>query len=151
MIHIYKKNRPFLSSIALVFLIVFTSCDKTYDNTAAIIGKWVLISGDGDDIVPDFIWEFNENETYTIVNTAGKFEDDPFDSNPFKDKGIYTGGYYVNAPKGLVIREEYRSCFYFSAVNIKGGKMEMQFIPVNDDSKITESPNYVKLKFEIIK
>ena len=146
---VFIKIPSFL--IALVMMLVISSCEETYENTTAIIGKWKLLKADQYEIDDGFIWEFNEDETYTITNTQGKFEDDPFDSNPFRGKGTYTGGYHVDAPKGMIIREKFKAPFFFSAVTIKGNKLEMQFTPAEggtDDQGLTK---YIKLKFESIK
>lgn len=131
-------------------ILFMTSCEETYENTTAIIGKWKLVTADTIQIDEGFIWEFNEDETYTITNSQGRFEDDPFDSNPFREKGVFKEGYIVDAPKGVKIREEFRSKFFFSAVNINGDEMEMQFTPEDADTRPGADTKSIKLKFKKI-
>ncbi|MBL4594146.1 MAG: hypothetical protein JKX68_10070 [Flavobacteriales bacterium] len=148
------NNKVLLSLAIFLCSLVLVSCEKTYENTDAIIGKWQLISltsANGTEIKAsdDFIWQFNEDETYSIDNTHGKLEEDPYESNPFRDKGTYKGGYLVDAPMGLQIREEYRPVFHFSAVNIYEEEMTMGFTPVGATAKGTRGD--VVLTFERIK
>lgn len=140
--------------VAFILMLTFSSCEESYENTDAIIGKWRLItlttaSGTEIKASDDFIWKFNEDETYSIDNTYGILEEDPYESNPFRDKGTYTGGYLVDAPMGLQIREEYRPVFHFSAVNIDEEEMKMGFTPVGATANGTLGD--VVLTFERIK
>ena len=132
-------------------VLVLTSCERHFDNTDLIVGKWRLLTAKGFEIDPDFIWEFNEDESYTITNSQGKFEDDPDDSNPFRAEGVFTGMYHVGAPKGVTIREKYRPPFFFSAVMIDGNKMGMQFMEEDEVLTPGKTSQYIKLTFEKIK
>ncbi len=116
----------------LLCTIIFVSCEKKYEYTDQIVGKWELKAMDGSKVEPGFTWMFNEDLTYTVVNNVGSYEKDPFKSTPFRAEGTFTGGYYVGAPKGMRIREKYRSSMSFSAVNILENKMTMKFYPVED-------------------
>ena len=124
-------------------LLMCTSCSETYEYTKPIIGKWELLTIDGESYEGDFTWEFREDQSYTIVNGQGRFEDDPFGSSPFRGSGTYEGFYHVDAPKGFDIREKFRGPYFFSALEIDGDHMHMEFIPTDDD-------DWVKLELERI-
>jgi hypothetical protein len=130
--------------------LVLSSCSQ-YENTDLIVGKWELINVKNFKADPGFIWEFNADETYTITNPEGSYENDPDDSNPLRDKGVYTGMYNIDAPAGLTIREKYRPPYFYSAVEIDGNKMSMQFIEEDYVSKPGELTQYIKLTFEKVK
>ena len=148
----YKITKSFwLASLIAIITLTITSCTPTEQYTDAIIGKWELILTDEYKPEPGFIWEFNEDLTYSVINNAGKFETDPFESTPFRAKDTFSGYYLVDAPKGMSIREKYRAPMFFSALEISddGNEMEMQFTPITPREE-SES-EYILVKFNRIK
>jgi hypothetical protein len=135
------RNRILFSLALCMCAMVNVSCEESFENTDAIIGRWhfetLVVGGDEMEINDDMYWEFKEDLSYSIENTQGKLETDPYDSNPFVGKGTYTGGYHIDAPAGLVIREKFKAQFHFSAVNIEGNEMTMEFTP--NDWKVNGS------------
>lgn len=127
-----KKKTTWLLGLVVTFSFAFFSCTPTEEYTDDIIGKWELIKVDNYEPEPGFTWEFKEDLSYTIVNNIGRFEDDPFESTPFRAEGTYEGFYLVDAPKGMGIREKYRAPMRFSALEISedGSELEMHFYPI---------------------
>ena len=145
----YKITKSFwLVSLIAIITLTITSCTPSEQYTDAIVGKWELVLTDEFKLEPGFIWEFNEDLTYSIVNNAGTFETDPFESTPFRAEGTFTGQYLVDAPKGMSMREMYRAPMYFSALEISedGSSMEMQFTPITPREE-SES-EYILIKFK---
>lgn len=138
-----KPKVPFgFAGIILGITFSLISCSTSEQYSDDIIGKWELLQTDDYELEPGFIWEFKEDLSFSIVNNAGKFETDPFETTPFRGKGTYEGFYLVDAPKGMTMREKYRSPMFFSALEISedGSTMEMRFDPIEpkDSSDATK-------------
>lgn len=145
-----KTIIPFwLASITLGITLSLVSCTSKEQYADDIIGKWELLETDDYELEPGFIWEFKEDLTFSIVNNAGKFETDPFETTPFRGEGTYEGYYLVDAPKGMTMREKYRSPMFFSALEISedGSSMEMRFDPIEPKDS-TEASKDVLAKFK---
>lgn len=128
------KPTLFLLLTGLLFLA--TGCEETFEEEKIVIGKWDLESTkSGDDfyeLEDTFTWEFREDDTYTITNEAGKFEDAPFDSTPFREAGVYEGQWNMSLSSLIEIREKYRDVMQLWVDEISPETIKVHFTPVDN-------------------
>ena len=118
-------------------LVVATGCEETFEEEKIVIGKWDLISTksgtDFYELENPFTWEFREDGTYTITNEAGKFEDAPFDSTPFRAAGEFEGYWNMSLSNLIEIREKYRDVMQLWVEDISEDQMKLYFTPNDPD------------------